>query len=279
MGALVPIEPDHLCSLIALNVGAKRSWGAFFVGVRWGLGHSAGMLLFCLIFVIMQSHIHLMRWEYYGNYVAGLLLIGIGVYFYAYESKYLRAADDGSWQVREDACCCHGHHADGHGHEGGHGHHGDGAHGDPEASPLLPQAHAVAEKSAFSYFGDLRGAVIGLLQGLCCPSCIAGLGFVGQLGAAHPSPFQIGLFFASVFFSIIFCSAFVSASLVMAGQHFNACKVSTRTAYQASCIFAVFLGVAWIILNATGFLHVVQYTHAIQEKFTGGMGAMDAMQT
>lgn len=290
MGALVPLEPDHLCSLIALNAGVKRSWGAFVVGVRWGVGHSVGMLLFCLFFLLVQAHVEWNHWEYLGNYIAGLLLVGIGTYFFTNESKYVKEADDGSWAVLQDpSCfCCQGQ-ADDRGQGAGPRHQkppdrvllcggpspfveAEEKYEDTEASPLLPRAHAAGEKPSSSFLGDLGGAAIGLVQGICCPSCIAGLAFVGQMGAQRPSYFQIGLFFLIVFSSVVFFSALTSVAVVAAGQHCSAyCSISNRTTYRAACVLAVVVGVTWIVLNAAGILHVVQYTNVIEKKLTGMM--------
>lgn len=271
MGALIPIEPDHLCSLIALNAGERKPWRSFVGGMKWGIGHSIGMLGFCLIFLPLQKLLNLKLWEHYGNYVAGLLLVSIGIYFLANESKYLEVRDDGSWAARQDACCCHGpaahDHAHGHGDGHGHAHDHDGCSDSQcaECEPLLP-ASAKEEKLSFQPW-DCKGAVVGLLQGLCCPSCIAGMAFVGQMGAQHPSSADIVMFFVMCFLSIVICSALVSAALVVTGNYCsNTCGMSTRTLFWAACGFSIALGTAWVVLNACGQLRVLEYTSGLQNQ-------------
>lgn len=290
MGALIPLEPDHLCSLIALNAGVTNLQHALYVGFKWGLGHCLGMMSVCLVFLPLQSLIHLELWEYYGNYAAGALLCIIGVYFLAFESRYLEVGEDGSWkpkQGHECSCCgdpaslaipiaiakpnpCNtpGHNCN------------DGCCSDPESHesetlPLMPPEER-AESSSSSRFlpkslahaslGDLRGVLVGLLQGLCCPSCIAGLAFVGQMGAQHPGVSDITLFFLFSLISILSCSCIVSVCVVAFGRGAAFCfSLSTRTMFRGACIFSICLGSAWIALNACGKLHVLQYTDAIKE--------------
>jgi len=292
MGALIPIEPDHLCSLIALNAGQRKAWPAFVGGAQWGLGHSVGMIVFCLIFLPLQKLITLDVWEFYGNYLAGLLLIGIGIYFLTYESKYLEIDDDGSWVPKKDACCCcHGAEhesqslcaayrsaAHGPGSCGDHRNHSSHDELDPESSensPLLTDKADEAGKPAGRFsLVDLRGALIGLLQGLLCPSCIASLAFVGQMGAQDPSGLEVMSFFAVCFLSLVVCSALISSSVVAFASQCSLCcpAISTRTVFWASCGISILLGVTWIVLNATGTLHVIEYTHPIEEKLHGMAG-------
>lgn len=300
MGALIPIEPDHLCSIIALNAGVRKAWPAFLGGLAWGVGHSIGMLTFCVIFLPLQSLIRVGLWEHYGNYIAGLLLIGIGCYFMANESKYLEVAEDGSWVPKQEACSCcqtldfhvHSHAHPGHAHAAGQGcssqtaDHEHCEQGDCCASGLDPEAESTPllapeekagkpiEKSLLPFsVGELRGGLVGMLQGLCCPSCIAGLAFIGQMGAQHPSGLEIMSFFVICFASVVFFSAIISVAVVAFGRSCSHLfSTSTRTIFRASCIFSIALGTAWIALNACGRLHVIEYTHPIEERLHGMAG-------
>jgi len=285
MGALIPIEPDHLCSLIALNAGKKQVWPAMVTGMQWGLGHSVGMLLFCAVFLPLQSIINKDVWEHYGNYIAGMLLVAIGVYFLVNEAKYLEKQDDGSWLPKEDACaCCPGpplpisltsaysrNHSHDHAHGESCGHECDPEVPPvPETTPLLSDgkaSHALEASSPLDRWAVVRNSLIGLLQGMCCPSCMAGMAFVGQMGAQHPSKFDVASFFAIVFASIVLSSALISVCLVLLGKGVNShLGVSTRSLYWAACIVSVVLGSAWIVLNAGGHLDVLEYTHGINMK-------------
>jgi len=256
--------------------------------VQWGIGHSVGMLLFCAVFLPLQSIIDQDAWEHYGNYIAGLLLVAIGVYFLVNEKKYLEKQDDGSYLPKEDACsCCHGpslpiftqsenlcaaYGKHNHGHDHVHGESCGNECGPeaPESTPLLSNektSHAVEANSPMDKWEVVRNTLIGLLQGMCCPSCMAGLAFVGQMGAQHPSKFDIASFFAIVFTSIVLSSALISVGLVLLGRGVNSqLGVSTRSLYWGACIISVVLGLAWIGLNASGHLDVLEYTHGVQMK-------------
>jgi len=289
MGALIPIEPDHLCSLIALNAGERRPWQAFIGGMTWGIGHSIGMLTFCVIFLPLQSLIQVGVWEHYGNYVAGILLIGIGSYFLAYETRYLELSDDGSWVPKQDACsCCHAHVQDPHthSHHKALGHvHGPSCTDDhcsskaeldeeSEGMPLLSGEEKIDKQLMMPWAAvDLRGAIVGMTQGLCCPSCIAGLAFVGQMGAQHPSSLDMLAFFTVCFASLVLCSGFISAGVVAFKRSCENCfSVSTRTVFRVACAFSIALGTAWIVLNASGNLHVIQYTDVLEQQLHGMSG-------
>lgn len=290
LGALIPIEPDHLCSLIALNAGVSKPWPAFVGGATWGLGHSFGMLGMCLIYLPLQAVVSIDIWEHYGNYVAGVLLLCIGIYFLVYESSYLEEKAEGEWMPKRHSCsCCHSHAE----HEVFSGtkfsnRHSEGQDGfDPESerTPLLPpEEHAESgEKSSLSAFwGQTRGAVIGMVQGLCCPSCIAGLAFIGQVGAQHPGYLDEVLFFTVGFVSLIFCSAIISSGIVVLSKSVaGCCSMSTRSLYRAACVFSIVVGATWIALNSCGSLHVIQYTDAMETKLHGmaGMEMQDITAT
>lgn len=315
MGALIPIEPDHLCSLIALNASVDRPWTAFVGGLKWGLGHSLGMLAFCVVFLPLQRLIDVAVWEHYGNYLAGALLMAIGMYFLVYESRYLEIKD-GKWVAKDSCDCCptnttssavHYSHAENAAGDGGcsappqlqgeapprrqrhrandvqkglchsaccshnqEDHRPDveqASDAEAEKKPLL-SAKEVLESERFMRFeaaGDLRGALVGLVQGLCCPSCIAGLAFVGQMGAQNPNGFEIMCFFVICFLSVIFCSAFISVGVVTfqncVGFYFS---VSTRTLFRFACLMSIAFGSIWIGLTYWGKLHVIQYTDAME---------------
>lgn len=291
VGALIPVEPDHLCALIALNAGTRQPWPAFCNGALWGLGHSLGMLVFCVVFLPLESLVNIEVWEYFGSYVAGALLVAIGLYFMYNESRYVETTHDGSSAPKQDACCsCVPGLTNGAPHVHGlHPHHGscgtsdcdmphehvpyepDEESLDSEKAPLLQarEKNALPENRKLStrFWEDSKGALVGALQGLCCPSCIAGLAFVGQMGAQHPSGVDTAGFLTICFASIVFCSGFLSvATVVLGGYCGSYWSLSTRTLYRSACVFSCIAGFTWIGLNACGKLHVIDYTHSLEHR-------------
>jgi len=70
--------PDHLAAVTPLAIESKkRSWS---VGLFWGLGHVAGMLLIGLLFLLFKEYIPVEAISQYSEQIVGLVLIGIGVW-------------------------------------------------------------------------------------------------------------------------------------------------------------------------------------------------------
>ena len=70
--------PDHLCALATLSVG--NSWKAMALGVRWGLGHSTGLVVVAVIFISLKGNMDLGKIGQYSNSVLGVFMITIGIY-------------------------------------------------------------------------------------------------------------------------------------------------------------------------------------------------------
>lgn len=70
--------PDHLSALAALAVGT--SYRAFTLGVRWGIGHSTGLVVVAIIFILLKGDLDLRRIGRYCDTLVGLFMIGLGSY-------------------------------------------------------------------------------------------------------------------------------------------------------------------------------------------------------
>eukprot|EP01062_Namystynia_karyoxenos_P068649 TRINITY_DN6353_c3_g1_i1.p1 TRINITY_DN6353_c3_g1~~TRINITY_DN6353_c3_g1_i1.p1 ORF type:complete len:334 (+),score=84.11 TRINITY_DN6353_c3_g1_i1:89-1090(+) len=69
--------PDHLSALAALSVG--RSWRAFLLGVRWGMGHSLGLLI-CAVVLLAVGDELLCDVAAYMEGVVAALMLSLGAY-------------------------------------------------------------------------------------------------------------------------------------------------------------------------------------------------------
>jgi hypothetical protein len=70
--------PDHLAAVAPLAVrGHARAWAT---GLRWGLGHSAGVVLVGLLFLGFREALPLERLSAVSERLVGVLLLGIGVW-------------------------------------------------------------------------------------------------------------------------------------------------------------------------------------------------------
>ena len=72
----VALGPDHLSALATLSVGS--SFKAFSLGVRWGLGHSTGLVTIAVAFIALKGNIDLRRLAGYINVVLGVFMMIIG---------------------------------------------------------------------------------------------------------------------------------------------------------------------------------------------------------
>ena len=69
--------PDHLAAIAPYAVeGRARAWRT---GVRWGLGHSTGVLSVGLLALMLRDTLHLEALSAWGERCVGLVLIAIGI--------------------------------------------------------------------------------------------------------------------------------------------------------------------------------------------------------
>ena len=67
---------DHLAALATLSVG--KSWRSFGLGIRWGVGHSLGLLL-CTCVFLMLGGVVLCQMGDVNDYVVGVFMIVLGL--------------------------------------------------------------------------------------------------------------------------------------------------------------------------------------------------------
>jgi ABC-type nickel/cobalt efflux system permease component RcnA len=76
--AHVATGPDHLAAVTPLAIDSrKKSW---FIGLSWGFGHTVGMLLIGLLFVLFKEFIPVDAIAAYSDRAVGILLICIGTW-------------------------------------------------------------------------------------------------------------------------------------------------------------------------------------------------------
>ena len=110
--------PDHLSALSTLSVG-KPLKTAFGLGVRWGCGHSFGLLIVAIIFFAVGQQINLDVLSYWADLFVGIFMILLGAWYilkaWRDRMKYLQAKEDRDVQellqkgVRESAINNNGH--------------------------------------------------------------------------------------------------------------------------------------------------------------------------
>jgi ABC-type nickel/cobalt efflux system permease component RcnA len=70
--------PDHLAAVTPLAIDNKLK--AWIIGLGWGLGHTAGMLLIGVLFIFFKNVLPIEAISEYGEFAVGLILIAIGVW-------------------------------------------------------------------------------------------------------------------------------------------------------------------------------------------------------
>ena len=70
--------PDHLAAVTPLAVGSHRdSWRA---GLRWGMGHSAGVALVGLLAFALRETLPIERVSAWSDRLVGVVLVGVGLW-------------------------------------------------------------------------------------------------------------------------------------------------------------------------------------------------------
>ena len=79
MGLLhVCAGPDHLSALATL--ASNNSWRAVSLGIRWGAGHSAALIIVTIIFLVLKGNLDLHLMERYANGFVGFFMIILGLF-------------------------------------------------------------------------------------------------------------------------------------------------------------------------------------------------------
>ena len=74
----VYVGADHLAALMPLSVG--RQGKALWLGVRWGVGHSVGVLLVAALLLFTKTWLDLVIISVWGERFVGFMLIALGVF-------------------------------------------------------------------------------------------------------------------------------------------------------------------------------------------------------
>lgn len=205
--------PDHLAALGPLSVRARgRAWA---LGLRWGLGHSSGVLVVAGLAFLLRWGLDFEALSAWGERVVGATLVVFGLW--------------GFRSLFRDRLHTHVHLHGGEEHEHFHMHGADGGHSAPEA-----HAHGHA---AF-WIGTLHGLagmshLLGVLPALALPS--------GRATTAYLAAFALGTVVAMAAFASLL-GAFASR----VGLRYYRWSLGAASALCAGT------GLAWIILPLAG---------------------------
>jgi len=153
--------PDHLAAIAPLAV--RRTHRAWAPGLRWGLGHSAGVGLVGLLSLWLRDLLPVNLLSTWGERTVGVMLFGIGL-----------------WALRKAfRIHAHEHEHDGQRHLHLHAH-------PPRAAHSQPEAHQHQTHAAFG-IGVLHGLAgsshfLGVLPSLALPTHAQALGYLVAFG-------------------------------------------------------------------------------------------------
>jgi len=298
-GILHAVGPDHLGTLMALSV-ANPPKQAFSVGAAWSLGHCVGMIVVAGTVMLFQraSSFDIELWEHLGDYVIGISMIVCGLYFLVYESNHIEEHADGSVSLKQ--CACHGHKGahvcitstlDRRRREKGRPRgklnlcqdfaQGVGSSSAPPAfadeggvdacedTPLLPSSVVAVESTPKDinqdWFmlseRDVKSALLGVFQGLCCPMSLMGIAFLATLPSLGIIVFVVVFLFASA----VFTGGLAAAWSWLVTNQVVTSAVPTQVLYRASCAFTIALGAVWVAANYLGVLDKLNYAEHKQQ--------------
>jgi hypothetical protein len=203
--------PDHLAALAPLSLRARRR--AWLVGLRWGLGHSLGVLAVAALAWALREGVDFEALGSWGERLVGGAMVLLGLW--------------GFRSLFRDRLHAHAHSHEGREHVHFHVHGPREEHG---ASGAHVHAHA-----AF-WVGTLHGLagtahLLGILPSLALPSLGETCGYLGA--------FAVGTVSAMVFFAS-------TVGLLARGPRFH------RWALGAASAICALVGIAWIILPLSG---------------------------
>lgn len=68
---------DHMAALLPLSIGQRLR--AFWLGARWGVGHSGGVVLVGALLLVLRERLDLHAVGAWGERAVGVMLIGLGL--------------------------------------------------------------------------------------------------------------------------------------------------------------------------------------------------------
>lgn len=95
--------PEHLSTIITFS--AFQGKQAFWLGIRWGIGHMGGMASIAGIFLVLKSGTGFEKYEHCMDYAIGVFLAGFGFYFLYNGHLHF----DAEWNPKVNGCACQCH--------------------------------------------------------------------------------------------------------------------------------------------------------------------------
>jgi ABC-type nickel/cobalt efflux system permease component RcnA len=216
------IGVDHLAALMPISVNRKLK--AAWLGVRWGVGHSVGVIIVAVILLAFRETLasDLLFVEEWGERLVGAMLILLGL-----------------WGIR--AAMRHKLHVHAHSHDGDeHSHlhvHADDAHDPADRSRWHAHVHKHAALGAGALHG-LAGVahLLGVVPALAAPTLAVSFAYLGG--------FAIG--------SIVSMAAFAGGFGEVTSRLGDRSPGLLKGSMYFASVACLVIGVAWILLPLLG---------------------------
>ncbi len=217
---------DHMAALMPLSV--NRKFKAAWLGVRWGIGHTAGVLIVAIILLAIRetltssAALDMTFVEEWGERLVGVMLIALGLWG-------VRTAFRKNIHVHE-----HTHDGEEHAHLHVHK---DDAHDPADKSTWHAHLHRHAALGAGTLHGLAGMAhLLGVIPALAAPTLLVAFAYL------------IGFAVGSIASMAVFAGGFGAITAKLGSKSPAVLKGSI---YVAS-IACVLIGIAWIVLPFTG---------------------------
>lgn len=206
--------PDHLVAVAPFAIEEKKK--AWKIGLTWGVGHLAGMLIIGLLVLIFKEIIPFEAISHHSEQSVGFILIGLGIWilYKAYKKQYPHSHT----HLHTDANI-HTHH---------HGH---------------PHSHAQKEEKRSFFMTFLVGILHGFAGVAHLIAFIPIIGFSSAFGAAkYLVGFAIGTLLAMTIFTFI-----IGRFTILTKADTN--NKILQILRLISAFAAIVVGIYWILSN------------------------------
>ncbi len=212
---------DHLAALLPISIGRKAQ--AAWLGVRWGIGHSLGVLVVAGLLLVTRASIDLLLVGVWGERLVGVMLIVFAVLGF-------RAAFRNRFHLHE-----HSHDGSTHAHLHVHGAADAHVHGQPRLASHIHR-HAAFGAGTLHGVGGMAH-VMGVLPSLALPTLTGSVVYLGAFAAGSIAAMAV---FAAAIGALTARFGRLSASLPRA-MMFVA---------SAACLL---VGIGWIVAPLMGY--------------------------
>lgn len=219
--AHVYMGADHLAALMPMSVGRKLK--AAWLGVRWGVGHSVGVVIVAVIFLAIRKAVNIDPVSEWGERLVGVMMIGLGL-------VGVRAAIKHKMHVHH-----HEHDGDAHAHLHVHV---DGGHAPDKTSESHAHLHTHTALAAGTLHGVAGMAhLLGVLPSLAFPTL------------RESFLFLLAFAFGTIVAMSVFAAAFGSITAKLGDKSPKLVKASMWFAG----LVCIVVGVAWIAVPLLGY--------------------------